>query len=146
VFVSVYDSDVLEYSLYVDGVLIDQYNSAPDYWDAEEWPDHPAEPGKHGPEPAGGDASTLCRAFDAVGRTAQVDAVLHTTTPGPMRHTSMDAFHQHWALAEALGWPGEACVTDFRYLLHEGTEPSLLQVFGGVAPIRTAIAIEPPDR
>jgi hypothetical protein len=136
-FVSVYDNDIFEYALYDEGRPIDQYNSAPDYWDGEEWPGHPAEGVKHQPEPSGGDAMLLCALFGATDKTEKVAEILHPPVAGRIRVTGLGAYKQHWEFAEALGWPPIACITAFGYLEEGEVDDDLVLAFGGVPPIRT---------
>ncbi|HWE64713.1 MAG TPA: hypothetical protein VHB98_23610, partial [Chloroflexota bacterium] len=138
-FESVYDSDIFQYMLYEQGNLIDQYNSAPDYWDGEEWadPESDEEVQDHQPEPVGGDARVLCAAFGAEQTIEVVDAILHPPVEGSIRHAAFDAFHQHWTLAEALGWPPSASVEDFRGLESNGVD-ELVDDFGGGTVIKTS--------
>jgi hypothetical protein len=138
-FASVYDSDVLEYTLYDQGRQIDMYNSAPYYFDGERWMgDEPdAEAREHQPTPLGGNAHVLCTAFAVDHAIEQVEKILHPALDGPIRLAGMDAFHQHWALAEALGWPPQACVVDYEQLDGIGVDQDLVDAFGGAPPIKT---------
>jgi len=140
-FVSVYDGDVLQYILYAEGRPIDEYNSAPDYFDGEEWggEGEAEETSSHQPEPAGGNAHLLCSTLGVGQATAQVEAILHPPDEGVIRASGMDAFGQHWALAESLGWPPQACTTDYRRLELDGDEVAedLKAVFADAPLIET---------
>jgi hypothetical protein len=61
----VHDDSVFWYRLYLNGKLVDEYNSCPSYFDAN------AEPA----EPSGGDAEKLSEAFGA-GQQHEVDDIL----------------------------------------------------------------------
>lgn len=110
---SVYDSDILQYHLYVSGVLADEYNSRPDYWDDETDENAP---------PKGGDDESLCTAFGAPDRAASVSRILRSYTPDPLADdTPSDGTegsgyifeeHRHVALLGALSLPA--------YIAHAG--------------------------
>jgi len=93
-----HDDDVLLYSLYRGGHLLDEYNSCPDYWINQ---DPPA-------LPQGGDAAVLCEAFGMPGDAAEVNRILRAT-PGdedrPAENDFVVAFERHVALVQALRWP-----------------------------------------
>lgn len=140
-FVSGYDNDVFQYTLHAAGRIIDEYDSAPDFFDNEVWWGTEEEPEgvrSHQPEPAGGDAHLLCTTLDIEHAVEQVEAILHPPVPGSIRTSGLGAFHQHWALAEVLGWPPSASVTDYARLEHstDGSMRDLEQEFGGVPLIR----------
>lgn len=65
--VLVHDDDILFYVCYDRGELIDWYNSAPDYFDAEATEPRP---------PVGGNAQVICTVFGAVD-PEQVHLILH---------------------------------------------------------------------
>lgn len=123
-----YDSDVFGYTLYEDGHVFDQYESAPDY-DAT----------GNGPEqsegPKGGKADVLCTFFGVDHAVAQVDAILHPAVEGPILYAGILAYEQHWALAEALGLPPGACVTSYESLRVDTNDRGY--VFGGTTLIET---------
>ncbi len=85
-----HDDDILWYQLFLNGELVDQYNSCPSYFDVETDP--------AGPE--GGDPDKLCSVF-GLGDVASVESIL--------RKSSFDedgypfAFMRHEALVQALG-------------------------------------------
>ncbi len=140
-FASVYDGDVFHYILYAEGRPIDEYSSAPDYFDGEEWGSEGAaeEISSHQPEPAGGNAHLLCAALGVEQAATQVEAILHPPVEGAIRASGVDAFGQHWALAEALGWPPQACTLDYRRLQLDGDEVAedLKEVFADAPLIET---------
>ena len=91
-----HDDDVLMYDLFVDGESVDEYNSAPTYFDPN------AEPGP----PSGGDADRLCRVFhapDAVERVAEILAKSSFDDDG-----YVFALDRHQDLTTVLGLPGYA--------------------------------------
>ncbi len=116
-----YDSDVFGYTLYDGGQVQDTYVSAPE-------DDFTGDGPELNEGPAGGNADALCRFVGADQAVAQVDVVLHPPIEGSLSHAGIDAFHQHWALAEALGLPPHACVQSYETLLpmraSRATKPS----------------------
>jgi hypothetical protein len=115
-----HDDDVLWYGLYDRGKLVDEYSSAPGYFDGDDRP------------PEGGDAKRLCRAFGAEGRAADVEVLLRAP-PG-----SDDGFvfevERHQALVETLGLPESAVGAGFTYIeageLPDGLEAAQLRRVG----------------
>jgi hypothetical protein len=94
----VHDGDVLYYSLYDEGTLIDRYNSCPDYF-ADELGDG---------FPAGGDTEKLCLAFSVPDRVDAVSDVLHRKDADEEDANSEEfwsADERHEKLVNALGWP-----------------------------------------
>lgn len=95
-----HDDDILWYQLYINGKLVDEYDSSPGYFDPS------AEPSA----PAGGDARQLCAAFAA----SDVPAVERV-----LRKSSYDddgyvfAFERHADLVRALGLPEFAVGTAY---------------------------------
>jgi hypothetical protein len=89
-----HDDDILAYELYLGGVLVDEYDSTPDYFD----PSQPA-------EPKGGDAARLAGAFGSDPALSTIEKVLRREAGG-----YVFAAERHKDLAEALGIPpGLAC-------------------------------------
>ena len=88
-----FKGDVLCYSLFDNGTLVDDYNSEPDYYDFE---------AKHVPPrgPQGGDAERLCTLLSRTGARERVDHILHRQDP------TLDAHQRYRELADALGIPG----------------------------------------
>ena len=132
---------IFQYILYVNGRAIDEYNSAPDYFYQEPWwgtDEEPKGARSHQPEPAGGDAHLLCTTLDIGHAVEQVGAILHPPVPESIRTSGLDAFRQHWALAEALDWSPSASVADYASLEHDEDEAcaDLEQEFGGAPLIR----------
>lgn len=138
-FSSVYDSDVFEYILYDDGRRIDAYISAPDYGDGENWEDNrdAVEEPTPQPTPASGDARLLCASFGVESAVEQVEAILHPSDESTVRDSAMGAFYQHWALAETMGWPPDACITDYGHLESQGVDDDLAGVFTGAPFVKT---------
>jgi len=118
-----HDDDILWYQLYANGKLVDEYNSAPDYF----------EPAGEPSGPAGGDVAKLMEAFDAAADTKALEKVLRTS--------SLDeggfvfAYERHLALVRLLGMPAFGVACGFNYIsqgeLPEGlTEADLKRVRG----------------
>ena len=108
-----YDSDVFGYTIYDDGYVREEYVSAP-YYDATG-----CGPARRA-GPRGGQADVLCAVVGAEHAVAQVATILHPPVEGPLVDAAIDAFDQHWALAEALALPPEACVTSYESLRVDG--------------------------
>ena len=138
-FTSVYDGDILQYTLYDEGHCIDEYDSAPDYFDGEDWGDEAeAEDTRpHQPEPAGGNAHLLCATFGVGQAVSQVEAILHPPVEEAIRASGIYGFEQHWALVEALGWPPLACITDYRHLERDDAVEDLEAMFAGASLVKT---------
>lgn len=81
-----HDDDIFWYELHINGKLVDEYNSSPDYFEAT------AEP----QGPSGGDAKKLCEAFGNK-EFSKVENVL--------RDKKTFAVEQHSDLVQALGIP-----------------------------------------
>jgi len=90
-----HDDDILWYQLYLSGELVDEYNSAPGYFETED-----EEAAMAGPE--GGDAERLCAAFGS-NAIAEVEAILRK--PGADADGYVFAVERHGDLAAALGIP-----------------------------------------
>jgi len=103
-----HDDDVLWLGLYERGKVVDEYTSAPGYFDGEER------------APEGGDAERLCRAFGAEGRDAEVEAALRV--PAGSEAGFVFEFERHQALVQALGLPLIAVGAGFTYI-EEGELP-----------------------
>jgi hypothetical protein len=104
----VHDDDFLVYALVVDGAEVDQYHSAPSYF--ESGPPAP---------PSGGDAALLCTAFGVPGAAAQVEQILREW-PGPqgihLGSPYLFAQFRHRDLARALGLPERLCLLGYVYI------------------------------
>ncbi len=94
-----HDDDVLLYWLCDHGEIVDEYDSAPGYFDAE------AEPSS----PAGGDAAQLCFLFGSQA-TDRVDEILQADND-----EYVFAWERHSALASALGLPPYSVGLSFDY-------------------------------
>ncbi len=116
--VSEFDDDVLCYRLVEAGVVTDEYNSEPDYFDFA---------AKHVPPrgPQGGNAERLCAALKRPDVREQVDRILHKQDAGLL------APDRHRQLAEALGMPGFSVGFDYG-ALQSGELPEGLDEFGVV--------------
>jgi len=104
-----HDDDIFWYQLYLAGVLADEYDSSPGYFDAS------AEPSG----PAGGDAQKLCTAFGS-GAVAEVERILRD-------HDGYTfAVDRHTDLARAIGIPSFGVGAGYGYVsggeLPEGLE------------------------
>jgi hypothetical protein len=96
-----HDDDILWYQLHVNGELVDEYNSSPDYFEATD---------EETADPAGGDAQLLCDTFGATDAAA-VEAILRKPSHDPDGYVF--AFQRHRALVQALGLPGCAVATSY---------------------------------
>jgi hypothetical protein len=94
-----HDDDVLWYALVEDGKTLDVYESDPGYFDGS------------GSAPKGGDADRLCRAFGAIGRNAEVEALLRKG-----RSEIVFEVDRHQRLLELLGLPVEPGVMGYGYV------------------------------
>jgi hypothetical protein len=94
-----HDDDVLWYALVENGKTVDVYESDPGYFDGG------------GNAPKGGDAGRLCRAFGAVGRDAEVEALLRQG-----RGEIVFEIDRHQRLLELLGLPVEPGVMGYGYI------------------------------
>jgi len=123
-----YDSDVFGYTLYDDGRIHDEYESAPND-DATD-----SRPNPSGGS-SGGKASMLCHFVGVDYAVAQVEGILYPSVEGLLRQAGIDAFDQHWALAEALGLPPHACVQSYETLRVD--DYARTDTFGGAPLIET---------
>jgi len=98
-----HDDDVLFYWLFSHGVLEDDYNSAPSYFD-----DAAPSP------PRGGDTKKLCEAFAAKENTDRVEAILRTDSLAEDGYVF--AIQRHMELAHALQLPAFSVGVGFNYL------------------------------
>ncbi len=90
-----HDDDILWYQLYLNGGLVDEYDSAPGYFETED-----EEAAGAGPE--GGDAGKLCRVFGS-NATAEAERILRK--PSAEDGGYVFAVERHGDLAAALGIP-----------------------------------------
>ena len=95
-----HDDDILWYQLYENGDITDEYNSAPNYFDAI------AEPSA----PSGGDAQLLCTAFSATD-AFKVEAILRKSSFEDGGYVF--EFERHADLVRALGLPEFAVGTAY---------------------------------
>lgn len=112
---TVHDDDIFLYSLVRDGQVVDEYNSAPGYFDGGDAP------------PEGGDAALLASVFGA-GNQAAVERVLrHPAKSGDYMYETA----RHADLFEVLGLPEHAVGAGFGYIYQgdeEDLEPELARV------------------
>jgi len=106
-----HDDDLLAYLLYDGGKLVDDYNSAPSYFDEA------ADPGA---PPTGGDAQRLSTIFGVSARAADVERILRA--PTGTDDGFVFATERHHELTEVLGIPGFAAGTGYNYV-EEGEVP-----------------------
>lgn len=90
-----HDDSILWYQLYLSGELVDEYNSAPGYFETED-----EEAAMAGPE--GGDGKSLCAVFGS-NKVKAVGKILHT--PSAADGGYLFAIERHMDLASALGIP-----------------------------------------
>ena len=90
-----HDDSILWYQLYLSGELVDEYNSAPGYFETED-----EEAAAAGPE--GGDAKRLCTAFGS-GADKKMEKILRK--PGAADGGYVYEIERHMDLARALGIP-----------------------------------------
>jgi hypothetical protein len=91
-----HDDSVLWYQLYLSGELVDEYHSAPGYFETED-----EEASMAGPE--GGDAAKLCHAFGSAA-IRQVEKILRA--PSAEESGYVFAVERHMDLMSELGIPG----------------------------------------
>lgn len=103
-----HDDDILCYWLFVDGQVVDSYDSAPDYWDNYE--EFEAEDKEQG-----GDARTLCSVLAAMVPPEQVEGIL--------RGNYVFEIYRHQELAAALGLPTWSVGLSYRYFDEYGELP-----------------------
>jgi hypothetical protein len=106
-----HDDDILWFVLYKDGVLLDEYNSFPTYFDGAFSP------------PKGGDAALLCKVIGSGRSETDVAEILQKPHDEGGFVIEME---RHAALATALGLPSFSVGFGYRYLergeLPEGLE------------------------
>src|ERR1700722_105533 len=125
-----HDDDILWYQLYVNGELMDEYNSAPDYFDALEEAES---------APSGGDAAQLCSAF-GVNNVREVKRIL--TKPSLDDDGYVFALDRHSDLASALGIPSFSVGAGYE-LVSAGEFPPGLDDDAPLIHARELPAIEP---
>ena len=102
-----HDDDILWLALYRDGEALDEYDSAPGYFEGEDLP------------PSGGDARRLCEVLGAAGAAAEkVERILRAPDD---EYTF--ACERHLDLVRALGLTPYAVGLGFNYV-QEGEAPS----------------------
>jgi len=101
-----HDDDVLAYWLHDNGKLVDEYVSAPAFFDDS----------SDSEEPDGGDAEALCRAFGADSGAAKVEEILRTRRAGGGNQGYVFEVERHEALANALGLPAISIASGYNYI------------------------------
>jgi hypothetical protein len=91
-----HDDDILRYQLFLNGELMDEYDSTPGYFGGDKEDDDEALPVN---EPQGGDAKLLCGAF-GVNAVNEVDRILRRSSLSEDGYVF--AFERHADLAAAL--------------------------------------------
>lgn len=100
-----HDDDILWYQLHVNGELVDEYNSFPNYFDLNL--------SANSIVPAGGDAKQLCLTFGA-GDSAVVETILRKS---PLEKGGyVFAFQRHQDLVRELNLPDFAVGLGFKYI------------------------------
>ena len=110
-----HDDDVLMYWLFQDGELVDEYSSAPGYFEDA---DGEATP------PSGGDARRLCLTFGAEGAADEVERVLRAFGETDFYVFETDRHHE---LIRLLGLPAFAADFGFDYIARGETPHGLKQ-------------------
>lgn len=108
-----HDDDILAYWLFVDGQLIDFYDSAPDYFEGGAFGNY--EEDETEDKEQGGDARTLCTALAATSSPEQVERIL--------RGDYVFAVERHEKLAAVLGLPDWSVGSGYRYVAENGELP-----------------------
>jgi hypothetical protein len=98
-----HDDSIFWYQLYLDGELVDEYDSCPNYF---------SETDGENSLPSGGDAQKLCRAFGA-NTVAKVEGILRKSAGDDDGY--IFAFERHDDLAAALGIPSFGVGTGFSH-------------------------------
>jgi hypothetical protein len=109
-----HDDDIFAYELYLNGALVDEYDSTPNYFD-------PSQPS----EPTGGDAAKLAGAFGCEAAVATIEGVLRRSSYGDEGYVL--AAERHGDLARALGIPPEFVCLGYNYL-EAGAVPEGLSI------------------
>jgi hypothetical protein len=98
-----HDDDILWYKLFEAGRLTDEYDSCPDYFDAE---------AEELSMPKGGDAQKLCSVFGSAQNAAEVERVLRAPNPDAY----VFAVERHEELVKALGIPTFSVGCGYNYI------------------------------
>ncbi|PWU10214.1 MAG: hypothetical protein C5B50_25935 [Verrucomicrobia bacterium] len=105
-----HDDDILMYQLFLNGELMDEYDSTPDYFGGAEEFDDESHPLK---DPQGGNAKLLCEVFGA-NAVEEVENILRK--PSLTDEGYVFAFERHADLAGALGIASFGVGTSFSAL------------------------------
>jgi hypothetical protein len=111
-----HDDDVFMYLLCEGGKVVDEYYSAPNYFDDDADPDAP---------PTGGDADRLSMMFGVPGRAPDVERILRA--PSGTDDRFVFATDRHRELAGVLRLPSSAVGAGYTYL-EEGELPDGLDM------------------
>jgi hypothetical protein len=97
-----HDDDILWYKLFEAGQIADEYDSCPDYFNAQ------AELSM----PKGGDGRKLCSVFKTEQSVAEVERILRAPNPDAY----VFAFERHEDLVKALGMPAFSVGCGYNYI------------------------------
>ena len=98
-----HDDDILMCWLYDKGILLDEYDSTPGYFEGDE------------DDPSGGDAAAFCRVFGAPDSVDDVDEILRSPQ-GDDADGYLFALDRHMDLMDALSLPQFIAGTGYRYI------------------------------
>jgi hypothetical protein len=116
-----HDDDILWYKLFEAGQLTDEYDSCPDYFDAD---------AEELSMPKGGDARRLCSTFESEQNVSEVERILRAPNPDAY----VFAVERHEDLVKALGMPTFAAGCGYNYIdqdeLPDDLEPDSLKHTG----------------
>jgi hypothetical protein len=110
-----HDDDILKYQLFLNGDLVDEYDSTPGYFGDDD--DEAEEENDESPsirEPEGGNAKLLCETFGA-NSVSKVEGILRKPSLGEEGYVF--AFERHTDLAAALGISEFGVGTSFSALM-----------------------------
>ena len=107
----IHDDDILLYRLYEKGALVDQYTSAPEYFEGGD------------AHPAGGDAARLGTAFGRPEVKDALEEILRRSKDAPEAYTFET--DRHTDLVRVLGLPSAAVGTGYNYIEANELPPEL---------------------
>jgi hypothetical protein len=110
-----HDDGVLYLWLFHKGQLSDFYNSLPGYFDSDA-----------GQEPEGGNAQEICRAFNCIDRTFQVEHILRANLLEDEMPEILGEQERHRTLCELLGLPPFVAALGYT-AIHGGYIPAEFQ-------------------
>ncbi len=104
-----HDDDILRYQLFLNGDLMDEYDSTPGYFGGDEEEEEDESPAVRTPQ--GGDAKLLCKTF-GVNAVSEVERILRKSSLSESGYVF--AFERHADLTAALGIASFGVGTSFR--------------------------------